>query len=99
MPHLLRRVANQFKTFFPASCQNSGTSFSSIEWLRGVSEARGGERVLGSAVARRNRHQFKIVERVYRTSDLSSGDYIVEIPLAWQITEMSIKIRKNGITL
>lgn len=31
--------------------------------------------------------------------DLSSGDYIVNIPLAWKTTEMSKRLEKNGITL
>lgn len=34
-----------------------------------------------------------------RIFDLSFGDYIIEIPLAWEITEMGKKIRKNGIAL
>jgi len=31
--------------------------------------------------------------------DLSSSDYIVNIPLAWETTEMSKRLEKNGITL
>lgn len=31
----------------------------------------------------------------YRMFDLSSGDYIVEIPLAWEITEMGKKLEKT----